>query len=146
MVPDACVYRAAYIYITIVKIPNLIKKVEAARAKLAALEKAASADKTKVLVALPAKLGYADVKSLIAALQAVEGPQHKGPVSKADTAKVPTKGMKRRTRAVVTEATRAEVKKLVELGKTGGEIAKTVGVSLPTVQNIKKALGLIRKR
>ncbi len=130
----------------IVKIPNLIKKVEAARAKLTALEKAASAEKNKVLVALPAKLGYADVKALIAALQAVEDPQHKGPVAKADAAKAPAKGMKRRTRAVVTDATRAEVKKLVALGKTGGEIAKTVGVSLPTVQNIKKALGLIRKR
>ena len=46
----------------------------------------------------------------------------------------------------MTDATRAEVKKLVEAGKTGGEIAKTVGVSLPTVQNIKKALGLVQKR
>ena len=129
-----------------VNTPSLIKQVEAARAKLAALEKAASAEQNKVLAALPAKLGYADVKSLIAALQAVEGPQHKGPAAKADAAKAPAKGRKRRTRAVVTDATRAEVKKLVEAGKTGGEIAKIVGVSLPTVQNIKKALGLVQKR
>ncbi len=46
--------------------------------------------------------------------------------------------VKRRKRAFVTDATRAEVKKLVDAGKTGGAIAKAVGVSLPTVQNIKK--------
>ena len=31
-------------------------------------------------------------------------------------------------------------------GKTGGEIAKSLGISLPSVQNIKKALGLVKKR
>jgi DNA-binding CsgD family transcriptional regulator len=41
---------------------------------------------------------------------------------------------------------RAEVKKLVSEGRTGGEIAKAVGISLPSVQNIKKALGLVGKR
>ena len=31
-------------------------------------------------------------------------------------------------------------------GKTGGEIAKAIGISLPSVQNIKKELGLVKKR
>ena len=46
----------------------------------------------------------------------------------------------------LTDATRAQVKKLVEAGKTGSEIAKAVGVSLPSVHNIKKALGLVKKK
>ncbi len=58
--------------------------------------------------------------------------------------KAPAK-KKRRKRAVITDATKAEVKKLVEAGKSGGEIAKAVGISLPSVQNVKKALGLVKK-
>jgi DNA-binding CsgD family transcriptional regulator len=38
------------------------------------------------------------------------------------------------------------VKKLVGAGKTGSEIAKSLGISLPSVQNIKKALGLVKSR
>ncbi len=35
---------------------------------------------------------------------------------------------------------------MVEGDKTGAEIAKSLGISLPSVQNIKKALGLVKKR
>ena len=128
-----------------VKTPNILKQIETARAKLAALEKAADDQRNHTLVRLPAKLGFADMESLIAALQAVAGPKPKGRPAKGVKAKAPG-AVKRRKRAVVTDATRAEVKKLVDAGKTGGAIAKAVGISLPTVQNIKKALGLIRKR
>lgn len=128
-----------------VKTPNILKEIETARAKLAALEKAAANQRNHTLVRLPAKLGFADMESLIAALQAVAGPKTNGRSAKGVKAKTPG-AVKRRKRAVVTDATRAEVKKLVEAGKTGGAIAKAVGVSLPTVQNIKKALGLVQKR
>ncbi len=47
---------------------------------------------------------------------------------------------------MITDDTRAEVKKLVEAEKTGAEIAKALKISLPSVQNIKKALGLVRKQ
>jgi hypothetical protein len=38
------------------------------------------------------------------------------------------------------------VKRLVESGKTGAQIARTLRISLPSVQNIKKALGLVKAR
>ena len=47
---------------------------------------------------------------------------------------------------MITDDTRAQVKKMVESDKTGAEIAKALGISLPSVQNIKKALGLVKKR
>ena len=47
--------------------------------------------------------------------------------------------------AAITDAVRAEVKALVKAGKTGSQVAKALGISLPSVQNIKKALGLVRK-
>ena len=53
---------------------------------------------------------------------------------------------KRRKRAIITADTKAQVKSLVIAGKTGGEIAKAIGISLPSVQNIKKELGLVKKR
>lgn len=35
---------------------------------------------------------------------------------------------------------------MVDAGKTGAEIADVLGISVPSVQNIKKALGLVAKR
>jgi hypothetical protein len=118
-----------------------IQKLEAAKAKIAAkiavLEKKMSAFRAKQLAALPAKHGFDSLASFIKALKGAAGGKRKG-------AKVG--GKKRRKRAVITAATRAEVKKLVGAGKTGAAIAKSVGISLPSVQNIKKALGLVQAR
>jgi predicted transcriptional regulator len=41
---------------------------------------------------------------------------------------------------------KAQVKSLAEEGKTGQEIAKLLGISAPSVQNIKKALGMVKAR
>ena len=62
------------------------------------------------------------------------------------SAKAKVIGGKPRTRAVITDATRAEVKKLVSEGKSGAAIASELQISLPSVQNIKKALGLVKAR
>ena len=116
-------------------ITKKMQELEAAKAKISSLENAIAAELNKELSALPAKFGFSDVGSFIKAVKAAAG-------KKGKTAG----GKKRRTRAVITDATRAQVKKLVEAGKTGGEIATAVGISLPSVQNIKKALGLVKKR
>lgn len=122
-------------------VTDKLKELEATRAKLAELEQAVQAELRSELAALPAKYGFESVAAFVAAVRAAGGRRRGRPPTKATQA--PTG--KRRRRAKVTDATRAEVKKLAEAGKTGGEIAKAVGVSLPTVQNIKKALGLVRK-
>jgi len=51
-----------------------------------------------------------------------------------------------RRRAKITPETKTKVKELVKLKKSGTEIAKALGISLPSVQNIKKELGLVKKR
>ena len=118
-------------------ITTKLKELEAAKAKIAGLEKSIADELNKELAALPAKFGFDSVDSFVKAVKAAGGT---GSKSKA------AGGKKRRTRAVITDVTRAEVKKLVEAGKTGSQIAKAVGISLPSVQNIKKALGLVKKR
>lgn len=122
-------------------ITDKLKQLAIARAKVAALEKSVTARLNKELAALPAKYGFDDVVAFAAAVKAAAGGPRKGrgPAKKAA-------GGRRRKRAVITDATRAQVKKLVEAGKTGGQIAKAVGISLPSVQNIKKALGLVKKK
>ena len=119
-----------------------IKDLEAAKAKVAALEQQIAGDLNKALAALPAQYGFDDVNAFIAAVRAASGKRRgRKPGRKVAAPKT----TKKRSCAKITDATRAEVKKLIEAGKTGGEIAKAVGISLPSVQNIKKALGLVKK-
>jgi hypothetical protein len=118
-------------------ITDKIKQLEATKAKMASLVKAISTQLNKELGALPGKYGFDNTEEFIKAVRSAGGGR-KGGAAKA--------GAKRRKRSVITDETRAEVKKLVAAGKTGNEIAKTVGISLPSVQNIKKALGLVKGR
>jgi DNA-binding CsgD family transcriptional regulator len=135
-----------------------IKELEAARAKLASLEQSIADEMNRELAGLPAKYGFESTVDFVRAVQAASGGgrgrgrrgrRGRPPASGAGAAAKGAKGgpgRKRRTRAVITDETRAEVKKLVSDGKTGAEIAKTLRISLPSVQNIKKALGLVKKR
>lgn len=128
-----------------------LKELEAARAKLASLEEAVREELTKELAGLPAQFGFASADEFVDAVRAASGGgRGRGRVRRgrppAAKAAASAGGKKRRHRAVITDETRAQVKKLVEGGKTGAEIAKQLGISLPSVQNIKKALGLVKKR
>lgn len=129
-------------------VADKLKEIEAARAKLAALEQAVAAELNQELAALPARYGFADVASFIAAVKNAAGGTSGRKRGRRKTATTPDAPVprQRRKRAKITEAMRAEVKKLVEQGKTGTEIAKAVGISLPSVQNIKSSLGLVKKK
>lgn len=67
------------------------------------------------------------------------------PVEKPKAVAKPTKA-KPPKRAAITDATRLLVKQHFEAGRTGADTAKRLGISLPSVQNIKKALGLVAPR
>jgi DNA invertase Pin-like site-specific DNA recombinase len=125
-------------------VTDKIKELDAARAKLASLEQSIADELSKELASLPAKYGFESANAFLAAVRAATG----GRVARRGKGKGKAKGGKgkRRARAVITDETRAQVKKLVDAGKTGAEIAAELGISLPSVQNIKKALGLVKKR
>ncbi len=118
-----------------------IKQLEATKAKLAKLERAVASHIERELASLPGKYGFASVKEFAAAVAAASSGRRprKRAAAKPATAK-------RRRRAVITDKTREQVKKLVDAGQTGSAIAKALHISLPTVQNIKKALGLVKAR
>jgi DNA-binding CsgD family transcriptional regulator len=113
------------------------KQLKAAKVRLAQLQKALAAQLRKEFMALPAKYGFDNAADFVRAVSAA----HSGRAAGKDAGKAG-----RRRRAVITDATRAEVKRLAAAGKTGAEIAKAVRISLPSVQNIKKALGLVKAR
>lgn len=120
-----------------------LKELDAARAKLASLEQSIADELITELAALPAKYGFTTTSSFLAAVRAATG----GRVTRRGKGKVAKGGKgKRRSRAVITDETRAQVKKMVSDGKTGSQIAAELGISLPSVQNIKKAAGLVKKR
>lgn len=108
----------------------------------ATLEKLIAAEQA-LLRGLPGKFGY-KLEPFIAALR--EAASFEGPAAEAD--KAPARGTpikaKRRKRAVITDATRAQLKILVEAGKTGPEIAEELHISGASVQVIKKQLGLVK--
>ncbi len=117
-----------------------IKTLAKTKAKVAELEKSIATELNRELAALPAKYGFDSLNEFFAAVRAAGRGRARG------GAKPVAASSKRRKRAVITPETRAKVKAMVEGGKTGAEIAKTVGISLPSVQNIKKALGLVKPR
>jgi hypothetical protein len=115
------------------------------------LEHSLAVDLQQELAGLPAAYGFDSVRSFMAAVvKAVSGSGRGRKKGKAAAAKAHkgagVKVKAKRRRAVITDATRAEVKKLTEGGKTGQEVAKALKISLPSVQNIKKALGLVKSR
>jgi hypothetical protein len=122
-----------------------IKELEATKAKIVALEKSIAKRLQKELSSLHRTYGYGSISDFVKALKtAAPGTSSKG--RRASKAAKPASKAKRRKRAVINDDTRASVKKLVESGKTGSQIAKSLGISLPSVQNIKKALGLVKAR
>lgn len=122
-----------------------LKKLATVRSKLAALEQSIAADLKRELASLPERYGFTTTSEFLAAVTAAIG-KRRGRKAQSVPGTLSSAGAKRRKRAKITDVMRAEVKKLAEEGKSGNEIAKAVGISLPSVQNIRKALGLVKKR
>jgi DNA-binding NarL/FixJ family response regulator len=121
-----------------------IKQLLVLKQRAGALEAAVAAERTHALASLPNKYGFNSVDEFITAVRAAGGTSGAPRGRKASSGG--PKPTKRKRRMKITDETRAEVKKLVRAGKTGAQIAEQVGISLPSVQNIKKALGLVKKQ
>ena len=129
-------------------VTDKLKELEAARAKLATLEQSIADELGKELAGLPAKYGFTSADDFLQAVSAATGAGRRGRRGRRGRPPGSGRGGKggRRRRAVITDETRAQVKKMVDGGKTGAEIAAALKISLPSVQNIKKALGLVKSR
>ena len=116
------------------------KQIAKYKARLAVLEQKLYAE----LALLPGRYGFASADEFVAALKRASAVKPSFKVKAAAKTKTAPKGRKKR--AKITPEIEAQVKALAEAGKTGAEISKTVGISLPSVQNVKKKLGLAKPR
>lgn len=122
-----------------------LKELQTLRSSVARLEEEVARDLPGELAGLPARFGFSSVEDFVAAVAVAAGVSsgRRGrPAGRR--AGVPAKA--RRKRARITDEQRAAVKKMVRAGHTGAAIAKDLGISLPSVQNIKKAFGLVKER
>lgn len=110
--------------------------------QMAKLEKELASYNSKLL-ALPAKHGFKSMDAFVDALRAAQGASGKARAARPGKARAASG---RKPRVTITAETKQKVKAMVGDGKTGGQIAKALNISLPSVQNIKKELGLVKKR
>lgn len=121
-----------------------MKQIEQYQERIARLQQEATNERNTRVTTTLGSLGFGkdQIKRALAVLEVEEGtPSRARRVSK--TRKV-GRPKARKARAVITDKTREKVKKLVEQGKTGAEIAEKLDISLPSVANIKKAEGISR--
>lgn len=118
-----------------------LKELQAARVRLASLEKTIEGE----LAALPAQFGFDSAQAFAdAVVKASAGGAR--PARKGGRPKGAVKPKGKRKRSVVTDELRNQVKQLAEAGQTGNQIKAATGLSLPTIQLIKKAFGLVKSR
>lgn len=128
-----------------------IAELQKAKAKIAQAEAKLAADRVAALAKLPGDYGYANINDFIKALKAAAGKAKKGKVAKVAKAAKAAKAPKasktgKRTRAKITPELKQQVIAAVQSGQSGAEIAAAYGISLPSVQNIKKEAGLVKAR
>ena len=119
-----------------------IKQLNEFQTKVDALKKAIANQLRSDLSSLHKKYGFESPLALIKAIRASAGGKRPGRAAKAAA----QGGKKKRKRAKITPEMKHKLKGMVESGKTGTVIAKSLGISLPSVQNIKKELGLVKAR
>lgn len=133
-----------------------LAKIEKAKADIAAAEAKLASDRVSALAKLPGDFGYDNLNAFLKAVKAAYGkggkavakgkPGRKPKAGAAKAAKAPKAKAAKGKRAKITDEIKAQVKAMAEAGKTGQEIAKALGISAPSVQNIKKAFGMVKSR
>lgn len=126
-----------------------IKKLQVLQAQTAELAASIELERTAELAELPVRYGFGSLNEFIRALKsaATSAKGKRGRKAKAPkAAKAPAAKKGKRTRTKLTPELKAQVKAAVEAGTSGAEIAKTFGISVPSVQNIKKEFGMVKTR
>ena len=121
-----------------------IKELADYKAKIIELEKAVLEERETALSRAHTELGFASRADLIKALRALDKAGPKRARRKGAKPAASAEKKSRRKRTTITPELRDSILAAVKEGGTGNAVAKRFGVSLPTVQNIKRAAGLTR--
>ena len=124
-----------------------IKALKAEQQRIARQQAVLEAKFNAQLAALPVQFGFKSAAEFIAAVKAATGAGGAAVKSAGKAKRGRPAGVKRRRkRTKITAEIRSQVGDLVKAAKTNKEVAKSVGISEPSVQNIKKDLGLVKAR
>jgi hypothetical protein len=115
---------------------NLIRALKKEEKKAAALESRIAKELGKEFLQLPTFYGFDSVQQFVDAVVKAHAGTPKGKAGG-------TAASKKRKRATITDAVRVKVGKMIKAGASGSKIAKAVGISLPSVYNIKAALKML---
>jgi len=121
-------------------VTDKLKQLAEYQEKVEKLKQSVADQLRQELASLYKKYGFESPQALIKAIKGSVGGRRAG------RAAAKPAGGRRRKRAKITPEIKQKLKSQVEAGKTGTEIAKSLGISLPSVQNIKKELGLVKAR
>lgn len=124
-------------------VTDKIAKLKEIEAKALELKAAIEAERKAELPTLHVRYGFENLNAFIKALKAASAGQGKGRKARAPKAAKPAKTSKR---VKITPELKEQVRAAVVEGKTGSEIVKAFGISLPSVQNIKREFGLVKPR
>ena len=122
-------------------------EIKLAKSKLAAAEEKLVIARTSALNKLPSDFGFKSLKDFIKALKAASGKAKKG--TSAKPAKAPKKEKKTKApkgRTKLTAELKAQVVEAFKANKTAAEICAAFGISIPSIQKIKKDAGLVKAR
>lgn len=117
---------------------NQLSELKAEKAKLAATEAQFLRDRDTALAQLPAQFGYQDLKSFIKALTAAAKIRPRKKAAKP--------AAKKRTRVKITPELKQAAITALQANEPAAGIAQQLGISLGSVQNIKKDAGLVKAR
>ena len=106
---------------------DTIEKIKKHEEELASLKKKLEQERKQRLLDLPKEAGYDSVEELIEALREVSGKTASG-------------------RTKITPELKGKIEGALRSGKKGSEVSREFGISVPTVQTIKKKLGLVKNR
>lgn len=129
---------------TVMSFIDQIAELEKQKAKLLQAEAKLATERVAALARLPGDYGYENLNDFIAALKAAAGKGRKGKPGRKPGAKAAKPA--KRTRAKITPELKQQVIAAVQAGASGSEVVKQFGISLPSVQNIKKEAGLVKAR
>jgi hypothetical protein len=127
---------------------STLTALQQAEAQVEALRKKVGKERSGRLKTLHLSFGFDSRDELIEALTGLGGSRRPGrpPAVAAASRSAAPVARKKRKRARITAEMKAEIIKAIKEGSSGLTVAKRFSISSQSVQNIKKAAGLVQAR
>ena len=125
---------------------STLTALQKAEAQVEQLRQKAATERAEQLKGLHVGFGFASRTDLIDALMALDGTRRRGGSRRATTGSKTSAPGRRGKRARLSPEVKAEIVEAIKAGESGVSIAARFSISGQTVQNIKKAAGLVQAR